>query len=104
MTEKKTIQKLRDIAKRYPENMLACRDHGHSWKPLEAAWLQDGRIERVLACERCEAHRVQFMDKDGYILGGHYDYADGYPMVGVGRLDTDGRAIFRRTSVQKLLG
>ena len=103
MTEKKNVQRLRDIAKRYPDSYLACRDHGHSWQPLDASFLQDGNIERILGCVRCEARRVQRLDKQGYLLGGHYDYADGYAMVGIGRLDTDGKAIMRRTSVQRMM-
>lgn len=103
MTQRKKTQQLNDIAKRYPEEYLACRDHGHSWQPKEAAWLQDGNIERVLECSRCHADRVQVMDKHGYILGGHYTYSDGYAMVGMGRLDTDGKAIFRKTAVQRML-
>lgn len=102
MSEKKHVTQVRDIAKRYPDQYLACRDHGHSWQPLDARYLQDGNIERILGCERCEARRVQKLDKRGYLVGGHYDYADGYAMVGIGRLDTDDRAVLRRTSIQRM--
>jgi hypothetical protein len=104
MTERKALLKLKDVAKRMPDTFLSCRDHGHLWAPLEAAWLQDGNIERTLGCTRCEAKRLQYLDKNGYVLGGHYNYADGYAMKGIGRLDTDGRAVLRRASVLKQLG
>jgi hypothetical protein len=104
MADRKTAQKITDIAKKYPERLLACRDQGHSWEPIEATWLQDGNIERILGCTRCETRRVQYLDKRGYVIGGHYEYADGYQMKGLGRLDTDGRAILRRTHVMQQLG
>jgi len=105
MANRKALLKLKDIAKRYPDTMLACRDMGHDWRPIEAAWLQNGNIERVLGCTRCEAKRVQYLDKNGYIVkGGGYNYPDGYQMKGMGRLDTDGRAVLRRASVLKQIG
>jgi len=104
MAESTKLQRVRDIAKRYPDDFIACRDSGHRWKPVEAAWLQDGHIERILECDRCDAQRIQILDKNGYVVAGTYHYSDGYTMTGVGRLDTDGRAIIRRTAVLKLLG
>jgi hypothetical protein len=98
-------QQLADIAKRYPDEYLACRAGlGHSWEPESAAWLQNGTIERVLVCKRCTAKRVQILDADGYIVGGHYTYADGYTIKGVGPLDTADRAALRRTHVMRLMG
>lgn len=76
---------------------------GHSWQPLQAAWLQNSTIEQVLGCSRCEAKRIQILDQNGYVLSGHYAYLEGYAFKGLGRLDADDRAIMRRTAVAKLL-
>jgi hypothetical protein len=98
----KDQQKLSDIAKRYPDSFLLCRDTGHQWQPTEAMWLQDGGIERVLACSQCEAQRVQTLDRNGYITGGHYVYADGYRFVGLGRIDQATKALLRKTNMGRL--
>ena len=106
MADKTTTQhhrKVVDIARRYPDTFLACRDHGHSWRPVDAAFLQSGDIERILGCERCEATRRQILDRNGYIKSGHYDYTDGYLMTGVGRLDTHDRAVMRKINITRFL-
>lgn len=104
MAEKKNLTKVRDIAKRYDEGFILCRTvTGHSWKPAGASWLQGGNIEQVLACTRCEAQRVQVLDKRGYLVSRHYQYPDGYAIPGMGHMDQDGRAILRITAVRKML-
>lgn len=104
MADKKLVQRIKDVAKQYPDGYTECRTIGHGWKSLEAGWLKDGNIERVLGCTRCEARRIQVLNKQGYLIHSHYNYPDGYAMKGVGRLDADGRAILRITSVAKQLG
>jgi hypothetical protein len=93
-----------DIAKRYPDEFLACRDFGHRLVPTDAAFLQSGDIERILKCERCDVKRRQILDKNGYIKSGNYDYAEGYLMPhGTGRLDLHDRAVMRKTNVTRFL-
>jgi len=104
MTDKHQGERLADIAKRYPEGFLSCRDTGHTWAPREAAWLADGTIERVLACSQCDAQRVQVLDANGYLVGSRYLYSEGYSLVGIGRLDTGDRALLRKTHLMRQLG
>ena len=104
MTESKHRRQVADIAKRYPPDMLTCRDTGHTWQPDGAAWLQDRTIERVLTCPRCQTRRVTVLSSRGYILTNRYEYPTGYNFVGMGRLDSDDRAILRRTAVLRIIG
>ena len=103
MAEKKNLTKIRDIAKRYDASMLDCRTIGHAWRPQSAAWLQGGGIEQILGCSRCEAKRIQYLDKQGYVTGRHYDYPEGYSIPGMGHMGADGRAVLRLASVRKML-
>lgn len=95
---------LTEVAEKYPDAFLACRDLSHSWKPQSAVWLEDGNIERTLVCTRCDTLKRQYLSPDGYILVGYYAYTDGYLLQGVGRLDTDARAGLRKASLRRLMG
>lgn len=101
--ERTRASQIADIAERYPDNFVECRDIGHSWRTRNASWLQGGGIERVLGCIRCETTRIQILDKEGYVIAGHYDYADGYTIHGVGGLKAPDRAEFRRASVTRFM-
>ena len=102
--EQQHHEKLADIAKKYSPVHLGCRTMGHSWAPLAAAWRQDGNIDQVLKCSRCETQRQQVLNGDGYVVKSHYSYATDYSFRGIGRLDVDGRALLRKTHVLRLLG
>jgi hypothetical protein len=91
--------RVEDIAQSYPDAYLACRDIGHSWRPLTASWTADGNIHRRLQCVRCHVERAQILDAQGYILSGTYAYADGYQSHGVGGLNRDDRAQLRKANV-----
>lgn len=101
-SEARTV-KVADIAERYPQMFIECRDFGHSWRPKNASWLQGGSIERTLGCSRCKTTRTQILDREGYIVSGYYEYADGYRLVGLGALKAPDRAEFRRSSVTRYL-
>jgi hypothetical protein len=92
-------QRVTDIAEKYPDAFLACRDFGHSWRPLTASWNADNTITRRLRCVRCSVERHQLLTSEGYIVSGGYSYADGYQIKGVGSLTTDDRAVLRKTNV-----
>ena len=94
---------LTEMAEKYPDKYLLCRDMGHSWKPQSAVWLEDGNIERTITCSRCNTLRRQYLDANGYILVGYYSYADGYQIAGIGRMDTDARAGLRKASLSRLM-
>ena len=90
-----------DIAESYPDAYLACRDLGHSWRPLTAGWTAEGNIHRRLQCVRCKVERAQFLDPNGYVLSGSYVYSDGYSIHGLGLLTRDDRAELRRANVMR---
>jgi hypothetical protein len=85
-----------------PDAHIECRDFGHSWKPQTATWLDDGTIERVLACSRCTTRRYQALDRKGYILSSHYAYPEHYLIEGVGRLTADDRAMVRISNIDRV--
>lgn len=89
-----------------PEEFLSCRDYGHLWRPLTARYVPDGggAYERTMRCGRCQAERTQTLSGSGSILGGGYDYPEGYVAPsGVGRLGTEARDSLRLESVLRLL-
>lgn len=92
-----------DVADKYPDKYLQCRDYGHGWKPNNAVWLEDGFIERVLRCDRCKTERFQILDKNGYIISGYYHYSSGYQIPGAGRLDTNARAVLRHANLLRIM-
>lgn len=98
----------RDIAgwrRELPEEFLSCRDYGHLWRPSSARYLSDlNAYERTMRCGRCHTERTQTLSASGGILGGGYDYADGYVAPkGQGRLGTEARDSLRLESVLRLL-
>lgn len=88
-----------------PEEFLACRDYGHLWRPSSARYVSDEHAyERVMRCGRCHTERTQTLSASGAILGGGYDYAEGYVAPsGQGRLGTEARDSLRLESVLRLL-
>lgn len=83
---------------------LQCRDFGHSWRPFSARWVPEERCyESQLRCARCRTIRVRLIGQSGQLLGSHYDYADGYIVKGMGRLDGDERNMLRLESVLRVM-
>lgn len=108
MARKKTeaqerAERLAEVTEQYPDEFLRCRDTGHGFRPNTAVWLEDGNIERTLICAQCGTLKRQYLSRDGYILSGHYLYAEGYQIVGMGRLNTDARAGLRKVSMERLM-
>lgn len=88
-----------------PEAFLACRDYGHQWWPHTAHFsAREQAYDRTLRCKRCGTTRSQWISLRGEVLGGHYDYPEGYQAPpGSGRLDGDGRAALRLESTLRLV-
>ena len=83
---------------------VQCRDFGHSWRPFSARWLpQENCYESQLRCARCSAIRTRWLSRTGTQLSGHYDYADGYLVKGLGRLTGSDRDHIRLASVLSVL-
>lgn len=86
------------------DDHLQCRDFGHSWRPYTARWSPEDRCyETQLRCQRCKTIRVRLIGQRGEQLSNHYDYADGYIVKGMGRLDGDERNRLRLESVQRIM-
>lgn len=88
-----------------PESHLHCRDYGHSWSPFTARKLAGARggYEQHLRCSRCHTTRKRLLDRNGEIVSGGYDYADGYLVAGLGRLTGSDRGHIRVASVMATL-
>lgn len=73
------------------DEFIQCRDTGHTWQRHNARWLDaDNLWEQTLVC-RCGTRRIRYLNRIGAIIGGHYEYADGYTVKGVGRLTSEDR-------------
>jgi hypothetical protein len=82
------------------DEMVECRDIQHSYRKWATRWLaQEREYERQLKCLRCGTIRVQRVSERGYLLGSSYEYAEGYLVKGLGRLDQDDRGAIRLQSV-----
>lgn len=90
-----------------PAAFLACRDMGHSWRPLTASWeATERQYRRVLRCQRCKADRVQYLNARGHVEATHYDYPDGYTRPtgsDFGAYDSAMRDAVHLTSVVRLV-
>lgn len=88
------------------DNYIACRDMGHTWRPLRAWWEESLKsYVRTLRCGRCRSERSQYVASNGYVDGNRYDYAEGYVKPkGTGRIDQEGSAALRLESILRLIG
>lgn len=76
-------------------NFIECRDLGHQWIRRPARRTADGFL-RKLDCRNCEAHKEQYLDRDGYVMHNRIIYPDGYLLPsGIGHVDRAGRALLR---------
>lgn len=87
-----------------PDQMIQCRDFGHSWRAWSATYTEDNSIARALRCTRCRTERIEHLSMSGAKLTGRYRYPDGYQVpAGVGRLDGDSRNALRLQSTMRLV-
>jgi hypothetical protein len=94
-----------EFASTLPESYLMCRDAGHAWRPYSADWSGEwGCWERSLVCQRCSTIRRQRLSRLGSVLGGHYEYPEGYQHKGLGRLDGSDRDALRLESLHRVFG
>lgn len=96
---------LAELAADMPSAYVQCRElRSHAWQWLTGRrFPQEGRAERTLICERCEAKRHQTMTLQGEILSDLRDYPDGYLLHGVGRVDGSGAAVLRMAATNRML-
>lgn len=85
------------------EESITCRDLSHTWRPFSARRIEGGGYERTVRCATCGSDRVELLDRWGQLVRRHYDYADGYLVPGMGRMDSEFRAHVRLTSLLRTL-
>lgn len=104
MARRKVVKSdAQEFAEELPTAFLQCRDFGHSWRPHTASWSRELVCwERVLQCARCTAERVQRLSRDGGVLGGHYEYPEGYLHLKGGRLTGQDRDALRLQSTMRV--
>jgi hypothetical protein len=92
-------------ARELPSSFLECRDLGHDLRPFRA-WYDETEsgYRRILRCRRCKSEKLQWLNLDGTVRSGGYDYADGYlKPPGTGVLDAGGRGVLRLVSTLRLI-
>lgn len=94
-----------DLAHEMPQAFLECRElRSHAWTWSDARPVARSRdVERTLVCSRCGSLRHQTLTESGAVIRDSRDYADGYLLHGVGRIDGQGRDALRRASVMRQL-
>lgn len=95
MTRRRDVD---DALAQLPPNHLRCRDYGHAWTPYSAYRIPGG-FNRRMRCRDCGSVREQVLDRTGDVLKGHYVYADGYLIEGIGRLTGTDRGRVRLATV-----
>lgn len=88
-----------------PDEMLHCRELGHSWSSYTASYDKKSRCyTRILICTTCDTERRQVLDSRGEVVKNSYTYVEGYLAKGV--VNDEGnarvpRAVFRITALQR---
>lgn len=81
-------------------DFIECRDIGHPWRKASTRWMKaENAWEQAMVCGRCGTRRTRWLSRTGSILGGGYDYADGYQLKGSGRLVGTDRDKVRLASI-----
>lgn len=79
---------------------VLCRDIRHNYKPWTARWIpQDRQYESALKCSNCGTVRIRRISERGALLASSYEYADGYLVKGLGRLEENDRNAIRLRSL-----
>lgn len=82
-----------------------CRSDGHDMRPFKVELTEAGNFLRTRKCRRCNTKRHQVIDRSGLILNTTVEYTEGYLMPkGTGRLDSEGRGVFRLAALEAEYG
>lgn len=101
-----TREQVEEAAAEWEDAVIMCRASGHSWQPstvthdrhgytITQACLRPGRI-------RCGCTRTRNMTERGYYTKWKPYYPPGYLLVGMGRIDGEGRAALALASIRHL--
>lgn len=94
---------LESVIESMRDEHVQCRDFSHSWRPFTASQAPDGHYEQVLRCSRCRTLRKRLLDRRGAVVSSAYEYADGYVVKGLGRINGSERDHLRLVSIRKVL-
>lgn len=97
-----SVKDIRTLLDRLNEDFLRCRDLGHVWVQYKVKKVRAG-YERSLYCRSCKASKHQFVSVKGEILATSYAYSLGYQFKGIGRIQTEGKAVLRLESLTRTL-
>lgn len=84
------------------EAFLRCRDMGHNWRQSRVTRVPGG-FERTLYCSSCKTNRNQLLSRRGVVTHSSYDYADGYQIKGLGRVQADAKSVLRLESLNRAI-
>lgn len=91
------------FAARLSDKVLRCRELGHQWRPLVAAWEPESRtFHRALRCPSCHTERRQVLSSRGHVVSNAYVYPTGYLAQHVEGI-VGGRDAFRLEAVIRTL-
>ena len=95
-------QELQAAMAEMTEEMVECRDIAHSYRKWSTRWIPaDREWESQLLCVRCGTIRIRRINgSTGAIVASSYQYAEGYLVKGLGRLDQADRGALRLHSMQ----
>lgn len=92
------------FAARLSDKALHCRELGHTWRPLVAAWEPESRsFHRALRCSSCRTERRQVLTAHGGVVSNRYVYPEGYLANHVEGGVSGRRDVFRLESVLRTL-
>jgi hypothetical protein len=95
-----TVSHAQRAARDLSDEFLACREQ-HNWALYRVKRVRGGR-ERSWFCKRCKSEKHQFTDNHGYVDDATYNYADGYLIVGLGRMSGGARAAIRAEMLDRI--
>lgn len=95
-------KEVRSAVDHLTEEFLRCRDIGHVWVQYKVKRVRGG-YERSLYCRSCKASKHQFVSGRGEILASSYVYSDGYQFRGIGRVQSEGKAVLRLESLDRTI-
>jgi hypothetical protein len=95
------IGDVEEFATTIKSTWVTCRSDGHDMRPLNVTMTEQNTFVRTRKCRNCGARRHQVIDRHGLILDTKIEYPEGYLLPpGTGRLDSEGRGIFRLAALQ----
>jgi len=97
-----TPKQVRGAVHHLTEEFLRCRDIGHVWVQYKVKRVRGG-FERSLYCRSCKGSKHQFVSGRGEILASSYVYSDGYQFKGIGRVQSEGKAVLRLESLDRTI-